>query len=66
MIIADGKHCDTCCHNDTSSTESHWDDIPKECDNCLYKSKFTDQHPCNKCIMNGHDEFRWVSDGDKK
>lgn len=62
---SDGEHCDTCCHNNTSSKESHWDDIPKECDNCLYKSKFTDQHPCNKCIMNGHEEFRWVSDGDK-
>ena len=63
---SDGKHCDTCCHNNTSSTESHWDDIPKECDNCLYKVKSQNDHPCNKCIMNGHDEFRWVSDGDKK
>lgn len=62
---SDGKHCETCCHNNISSTESHWDGIPKECDNCLYKVKSPNDHPCNKCILNGHEEFRWVSNGDE-
>lgn len=66
--VSDGKHCDTCCHNNVSSKISNWEKVyaPKECDNCLYKVKSPNDHPCNKCIMNGHDEFRWVSDGDKK
>ena len=63
---SDGEHCDTCCHNDTSSKESHWVNTPKECDNCLHKDKSPEDHPCNKCVLNGHDEFRWVSDGDEK
>lgn len=24
---SDGKHCETCCHNDTRSKESHWEKI---------------------------------------
>lgn len=61
--VSNGEHCNTCCHNDPSSKESHWS-VPKACSNCLYKSKSSLEHPCDKCITNGHDEFRWVPDGD--
>lgn len=60
--VSNGKHCNTCCHNDTSSTESHWESAPKECNNCLFKDKSENDYPCNKCILNGHDENKWVSD----
>ncbi len=62
---SDGKHCNTCCHNNTSSKESHWVNTHKECDNCLHKDKSPEERPCIKCILNGGDEFRWVSDGEE-
>lgn len=60
--VSDGEHCDGCCHNNTSSTISNWDYVPKECSNCLFKDKSEKDYPCNKCILNGHDEFRWVAE----
>lgn len=60
--VSNGEHCAGCCHNNISSTTSNWDYNHKECDNCLFKDRSEEDYPCNKCIMNGHDEFRWVSD----